>query len=342
MAIRKIFNNLKDGALDLLGIVSVENLDIEKFIASFTEISLITPQLATILLTFNTYIGQKKLQRKKIDEYAWKMTDGLFCLGHLAFAKCPDGRWVIINGQHQLEAIVKSGVTVRVSIETFECDTNRDVSILYMQYDAHARSQTDYITAYCRGSGIEWQEDIPIAKMVVGGGAQKNKCQGMEKTEKVKILIDEFVKHGEFVYLIIRTKTGGAIKHMTKAAIICTMLELWEKNPKLAEIFFEGLRHGGFGAGHPITQLYLFLNTHILTQGTVKTHSNDKMVITNDQCRWVIYQAWNAFVSGKTIPPLSSPPRKDFEFPEILSEKPADKPKAAAKPAKSPEAPASV
>ena len=114
------------------------------------------------------------------------------------------------------------------------------------------------------------------------GNVIKEKCQGLEKTERVKTLIDEYSDKGSFVYLIIRTKTGGITKHITKGAVVCTMFELFEKNPELAEIFFTGLRHGAFGAGHPISQLFIFLNTYMLTQGIVKKHSNNRLTITND------------------------------------------------------------
>ena len=75
----------------------------------------VTPELAKRLMTYNT--NNRKLKPAAVKEYAYKMQNGMWngnVLDPIVVTK--DG--VLENGQHRLEAVIKSGVAVQMYVAT--------------------------------------------------------------------------------------------------------------------------------------------------------------------------------------------------------------------------------
>jgi hypothetical protein len=68
----------------------------------------VTPDMAKRLLAHNKV--NRNLRAHKVNQYARDMASGNWSLSNDAICVAPDGR--LLNGQHRLHAVVKSGVTV--------------------------------------------------------------------------------------------------------------------------------------------------------------------------------------------------------------------------------------
>ena len=113
------------------------------------RLATITPkEAASILAERNHYDGQRPLRQSHVDYLAGKMKEGLFHCAEIAYAKLPDGRWVMVNGQHSCSAGVQSGIPFNASIYGYECQSESDVFELFSEIDRGVRrSQTDITRA---------------------------------------------------------------------------------------------------------------------------------------------------------------------------------------------------
>lgn len=83
----------------------------------FTAIEVIDPDLAALLLTGN--VRNRSLSSVMVDSFARDMIAGNWRVTHQGIALDKDGR--LLDGQHRLSAVVKSGVTIRTAV-TYNAD----------------------------------------------------------------------------------------------------------------------------------------------------------------------------------------------------------------------------
>lgn len=89
-----------------------------------TEVREINPKLATKWLTQNT--GNRPLKDRLVVDLANAMLNHKFMLTHQPIAFAPDGR--LLDGQHRLQAIVESGMTVPMLV-AFDADPDTFIVI---------------------------------------------------------------------------------------------------------------------------------------------------------------------------------------------------------------------
>lgn len=81
---------------------------------TFERKTIITPDIARALLTLNT--GNRKLTPGVVERYAEDMRKGLWVFNGDAIRQSVSGR--ILDGQHRLHAVIKSGVSITVMLIT--------------------------------------------------------------------------------------------------------------------------------------------------------------------------------------------------------------------------------
>ena len=96
----------------------------------------------------NHYCGQRPLRQSHVDYLAGKMKEGLFLQTDIAYARLPDGRSALVDGQHGLNACRQSGIPINVSVCGYEVRDEAEVWSLYAECDAGLRrTQTDVVRA---------------------------------------------------------------------------------------------------------------------------------------------------------------------------------------------------
>lgn len=106
----------------------------------FFRYVLVTPQLAEKLLEHNT--NNRKLRRTKVDKISRDLRNGLWRETHQAIAFDTDE--VLTNGQHRLQAIVKTGISAKVWICFNEPISSRGVIDDVVPRDASDMAQMVY------------------------------------------------------------------------------------------------------------------------------------------------------------------------------------------------------
>ena len=79
-----------------------------------TELVEMTPELASKLLANNP--SNRNVSQSRVYQYATDMMLGTWSLTGQAISVCEDGR--LLDGQHRLYAVIKSGVTVPMILVT--------------------------------------------------------------------------------------------------------------------------------------------------------------------------------------------------------------------------------
>jgi hypothetical protein len=101
------------------------------------------PLLASRILSDLNYDGQRKVRKNHIASLAATMRRKAFLPGsQLAFVHV-DGRWVLVNGQHRLHAIIESGAEIEFQVLVHDAASEEEIPRIYFGFDRHTAVRTD-------------------------------------------------------------------------------------------------------------------------------------------------------------------------------------------------------
>jgi hypothetical protein len=194
------------------------------------------------LLLFNTYESQRKIKPKHLKLLMEEIKTGNFLTGDIAIAylKYEDNRKIVVNGQHQLTAVMETSCEIDVVYQEYDCLSPEDVSELFRRFDNHqARTLSDCLNPEAVALGIDWKR--AIIRLVVTGAYLKENLQGISKVKKVELL-KKYVRPGNFMNHLL--KDGVSCRHLLRGPVARAIIETYEKDKDYAEIFWENIRDG--------------------------------------------------------------------------------------------------
>jgi len=95
----------------------------------------ITPQAARTILLHERYERQRPLDLGVVQEYALAMLNGEFRQGTVISFCVYQGTRYLVNGQHTLEAICRSGVTLELGLEEIQIESLEERAYWFSKYD---------------------------------------------------------------------------------------------------------------------------------------------------------------------------------------------------------------
>lgn len=99
----------------------------------------ISALLARKILDLCPYEGQRKFRPEHAATWAAMMASGEFIESQgIAFARLPDGRLVLLNGYHRLDAVAQSGRTVRFDVVIKDVENDQEIKRLYALFDTQS------------------------------------------------------------------------------------------------------------------------------------------------------------------------------------------------------------
>jgi hypothetical protein len=126
--------------------------------------TVVTPEMAKEWLQKNT--RNRNISQRKVDSYAVDMKNGNWHEHHQGIAFYFNGE--VADGQHRLEAIVKSGVSVLLMV-TFGIPIESAIGI-----DVHRARKTDDVLRITGQSAWIGKDESAIIKMIMTAGNQAN------------------------------------------------------------------------------------------------------------------------------------------------------------------------
>lgn len=254
----------------------------------------ITPEVAHAYLTHN--VSNRPIKQQIVELYAKQMTDGLWVLSNDAITFAANGD--LMNGQHRLSAVIKSGKTC-----DFMVTRNMPQEAFAVMDNGTNRSAGDVlfiegITSYNNVASVVKRKMVLNAKHITAISAGKSDGGGAASSTKVgnMQIIDEYKKHRDFYDQAVK----DAYKCYSKSRLLTisdyggfvSYLTLCLNHPyETALSFFEEFCEIKKASNDVV---------NLLRQKYV----NDKIGATRmtAQARQkLIIKAWNAYVTGKTV-----------------------------------------
>lgn len=223
------------------------------------SIELITPKLADEYLARNTN-NYRKINHANVKKYAEDMKEGKWEENAEPISFSPSG--VLLNGQHRLAAIVKSGVSVNMVVA-------RDV-------DAHIfdiqGKRTD--SQYYRNLGIQGYSGTTaagcLAGMVLANSMDFNAGKDISMASKGLYLRQN---ETEIDAVISATNTGTTTRLSAKGAVYCATWCLFLKGERIENLaeFFSVVNTGFPVAGKDCSSAIAFRNQLLKEKGEGKS-----------------------------------------------------------------------
>lgn len=114
---------------------------------------LMEPEIASQILAQCNYEGQRSLESLHVNRLAAEMQAGYFTQRTpIDFGVLPDGRTVLVNGQHRLYGVVKSGCSLEVTIILHPVANEDELHRLYTSFDVVQRPRSS--SAIMNATGI--------------------------------------------------------------------------------------------------------------------------------------------------------------------------------------------
>ena len=232
----------------------------------------VTPEKAAEWLLLNNFMSQRNLRDVHVRRLASTIEKGNFTTGNIAFAVNPDRtRNELMNGQHQLHAVIMTGRSIVAHVEVAVCPTMKDASQYFAQFDVGAtRSIGDIVKAESDSLGITWSSRISsllVSAMghITSDNSYRTPSKTMTKFEQAEQLRLRMAE-GQFLTDIF---TGESSRTMMRVPVAVAAIMTFHVDPDAALSFWEGLRLGtNFSSKDPRRPLRDFLmSTPISARG---------------------------------------------------------------------------
>lgn len=259
----------------------------------------VSPKTAIWLRENCHFPRQRDLRPNHIEELAFAMRNGTFGEGHVFLAVYPDdpdhplhGKMHILNGNHTLEAIKKSGKTVNATVTFQRMESEDKAGELYAKMDIHRpRNMRD--AAKARAIEISFparKEALYAAIGIILAGFTKNWSANVyAKSQDIRL--ERLLDYEEaLVKLLECTKRGHNRQGIVKrSSILAVALATMRHQPKKAAEFWQGLsRDDGLAERDPRNALLRFWDKH-------KHRGNEDLYVRATMI------AWNFFFSGRMM-----------------------------------------
>jgi hypothetical protein len=265
----------------------------------------ITPENADKLLKACKWERLEVLEQRRVKDHhvrqlAKHMIGGTFEPGTQIHLMKYKGEVYIINGQHRLAAIVKSGVAIDLAIKYQEATEEVDLIRAYSQHDVGLpRSPSEIYHAHglpkkFNLTGGEAQKIASAIRTIMIGfrnNVSKNDpvyADTRDSSEIARLFEEKYGAPG-VKFLTVTSKAEGALRAQLKSAgtMSVGIVSLIEQ-PEMAVKFWTAVAHPeSLKGAHPCVQLANWLREH-----TART-------VNHDVRARVVMAAWNAFVAKK-------------------------------------------
>lgn len=112
------------------------------------QIATVDPQTAQLWRISRAYPGQRRIRQEHVEYLAEEMSRGRFAPTTEIVFVIQDGRYYLVNGQHTLEAIIKSGTTQHVVVLEYMSNSDEETAYIYGIIDTNlGRRATDLTSA---------------------------------------------------------------------------------------------------------------------------------------------------------------------------------------------------
>lgn len=259
----------------------------------------VTPDIAAAWLTFN-FDRQRPINELSVRQLAEAMRRNTFTTNTIKFAVFGDRR-VLINGQHTLTAIMRSGKTLVLPVQDMAVSSEDDIGNLYYHEDIQRRrSFADSIRAVAG----EDRFNLTRTQIKQVGAALKwiRAGFGVSRSEYAMTFQDDLLEwipnwswECRQLYRAITPCDGDARNMIIQQASMSIALITFRYQPEKANEFWRQVaQDDGLRSGDPRKTIHRFLRT-------TKRASMSAARVDPRRISRRIAHAWNAFCEGRDL-----------------------------------------
>lgn len=261
-----------------------------------TKICDVTPTMAQEWLAQHHFADQRSISGAHVARLATEMGRGRFMEGTTIHFAQLNGHSYLINGNHTLHAIVKSGVTIPLSVLTSEVSSRTEVSRLYARHDINRRRDWN---ATIKASDLKIA--VPLMFKNAAAAALRILMEGLDSPSPKNLEIsysrdlrldamNEYREHIESFYTAVCDSSSRNIKLMKRSGIMAVGIETVKWQPVKAFEFWNGIaKDDGLKKGDPRKTLLDYL------LGSIGDHRYLQEQIKSAAL------AWNAYYQGRSL-----------------------------------------
>jgi len=258
------------------------------------KIITVDPNQAKDFLELNTFPSQRRLNPRHVKKLEKEITEGTFRIGEIATAveQFNGNKKVLMNGQHQLHAIINTGKKIKAVYEIYDVFTPTDLSLLFRKFDNNAiRTLSQKALVEARALDVNWSSRI--ISLVISSIQYKTKA--IQLTDSSIDSFKNYLKVGDFINSIL-TASEPMPKHMMRGPVGHAMMLTYEKSQGDSLIFWSKVRDGeGLNKSDPAKTLRDFLMSTSVGYG--RGASDIKLASIHEMTSKCI-TSWNAFRKG--------------------------------------------
>lgn len=286
-----------------------------------TELLMVTPTHARALRESAHYGLQRPINDTHVKRLAEEMIAGSFVAGTPVHICEFNGRAFIVNGNHTLEAVIQSGVTVPLSFLYTTVESMAEVAATYSNHDiGRARIWADAI----RASGLFEEKEAPqqfvnqfasalvpiqlgfkeVSLRGAGRNASTERLHNLARSRTLRMqMMREYGNQAEYYYLATHRARTKIQTMMRRAVVFAVALETFRYQASNATAFWEGMaKDDGLRSTDPRKLLLNYLAE------SSASHPAKALQVR------AVASAWNAFYEKREITVL----RPSYDQPFVL------------------------
>ena len=275
---------------------------------------LITPLIANQIVQNCKYRGQRKLQMPAVDKWAAMILaeDGEFLRDQgISFGKL-FGIFFLLNGQHRLHAVIKSGHAISFDITIYECKDEADLAKHYARFDSESLGRSlkdivandpmvseDFPPAYL----AKLCESVPLIDCRFKNIAARKLPASVRIREHRLELARQWYREARLYREFAKGKPALKVARFFGPVQMAVAMVTLRHNPKEAEEFWRrAMDDDGLKIGDP---------ARALREAWAKLGPNSKRKWTRYELGWLASQAWNAEYRQQKVKHLRMPLKAD-------------------------------
>jgi hypothetical protein len=276
----------------------------------------VSPKQALMWFDAFRYEHQRKIRNYHVNTLAHEMSRGRF-LDKTSIHFCvvtsgPHKEYALVNGQHTLQAIIKSDRPANLMVIVNQCETWAEVADQFARHDTHlTRQLTDSLAAHevdshfgITKTELKWITAATLYYAYIIDAIPHKAAARISHDSKLNLVMD----HGESFrpcLSIVSGFKGAANAWATRKTTFAAMRIMYEYDPTTATLFWRGiLEDDGLKKGDPRKALLrMFQSTGTAGGGADLSRRS----INDSQWMKAISLAWNAYAEHRSIAFLKVP-----------------------------------
>lgn len=266
------------------------------------------PELADLWLDTRYWNGNRPLRTSHVAYLVDEMLADTFGSAEVAFVHTPNGIR-LVNGQHTLNAIIKSGRVVRCTVTEFFGEVEDDVSLVYSRMDRGIIRRKGDVLHACNmperlGLPCSWTKVLNRAVVVIMDGfGEKGGVRHARSYDLGMDLMKEWVKETNLLHECAAGSDKHTLATLHRAAVMAAALVTLRFKPKEAATFWKRVAaNDGLSAGQPDHKLVWWLaHTPVRAQG-------------NPVQARAVAACWNAWIEGRSLDKLYADKTRPIRF----------------------------